>query len=62
MFARRHAIVHAGGLVDDRYLKRLPPGASAPTIGTPLVTDRAYISGTIDRTAQLAGLSAHGDG
>jgi hypothetical protein len=54
IFARRHAIVHAGGLVDDRYLKRLPRGTSAPTIGTPLVTDRAYVSAAIDRTEQLA--------
>jgi hypothetical protein len=54
MFARRHAIVHAGGLVDDRYLKRLPPGASATTIGTPLFTGRAYISAAIDRSEQLA--------
>lgn len=54
MFARRHAIVHAGGLVNHGYLKRLEPGANAPAIGTPLVTDRAYISAAIDRTEQLA--------
>lgn len=54
ILARRHAIVHAGGLVDDRYLKRLPPGTVIPTIGTPLVTDRAYISAAIERSEQLA--------
>lgn len=54
IFARRHAIVHAGGLVDDRYLNALVDAAAAPPVGTPLITDKDYMFAAIDQIEQLA--------
>ena len=44
VFARRHAVVHAGGLVDERYLDRLADRPARPDLGTSLVCDTEYTS------------------
>ncbi len=53
-FARRNAIVHAGGVADSVYIGRLPEGADEPQLGTPLVCDKRYTEGVLAAVEDFA--------
>jgi hypothetical protein len=46
MQARRHAVIHAGGRVDQTYLDRLAHGAEKPALGSFLSSDHDYMENT----------------
>lgn len=53
VFARRNAMVHNGGLVDQTYLDHLPKDFEKPAIGTPLTSDSKYLVESFELIRQL---------
>lgn len=53
MFARRHAVVHASGLVDERYLDRWAARPARPDLGTSLVCNTEYTSQALGMVEQF---------
>lgn len=51
---RRHAVIHNSGLVDDRYLTRIPQGVEVPHLGSQLPVAGEYLSSAINRIECLA--------